>query len=135
MLSAEQLNPTSRTLRQFAGAWFVVFLAAGLRQFVHGHKMAGVAFALIAAIGIAGMLKPPLLKHLFIGATILAFPFGWIVTQLVLAIMFYLIFTPIALISRWRRRNPLQLRRQADRSSYWVPRGGPPPPEKYLKQF
>lgn len=133
MLSGPQLNPTARTLRQFAGAWFVIFAAAALRQFFHGHKAIGTALVVIGLLGLAGLVKPLLVKHLFIGATIAAFPLGWVLTQLMLAIMFYGVLTPVALVYRLRKRDPLQLRR-SEKSSFWRPRGEPPP-ESYLKQF
>jgi hypothetical protein len=135
MLSDLPLNPTKRILRQFAGAWFVVFLIAAIRASVHGHKTAGIALVLIALVGIAGLVKPILVKHLFLGATIAAYPLGWTLTQIMLAIMFYIVLTPIALIARWRGRDSLQLRRQTTKSTCWAPRGEPPPAENYLKQF
>lgn len=134
MFSELQLNPTKRTLRQFAGGWLLVFAVAAIRQFVHGHKTLGAALVVITLIGLAGLIKPSLVKYLFIGATIAAFPIGWLVSQLMLGIMFYIVLTPIALICRWRGRDPLQLR-QNEKSSFWKPRGDPPPPERYLKQF
>lgn len=135
MLPGVPLNPTERTLRQFAGGWFIVFLAAAVRQGLHGHRTLGVALVLIGLIGLAGMIKPSIVKHLFIGAATAAFPLGWLLAQVILAIMFYVILMPMALICRWRGRDSLQLRRQTARSSFWVPRGEPPPPENYLKQF
>lgn len=135
MFSDLQLNPTKRTLRQFAGAWLVVFIVLALKQLVHGHKWIGVALILIALIGLAGLVKPLAVKKLFIGATIAATPLGWIVSQLVLAIMFYVVLTPIALIRRLCGRDPLQLKRPAEKQSFWVQRGNPPPPENYLKQY
>ena len=135
MFSDLPTNPTDRTLRQFAGGWFLVFITGAVRQLVHHHKLIGIALVLVALIGLAGLVKPVTVKHLFIGATIAATPLGWVVTQLMLAIMFYLVLTPIALIRRLCRHDPLQLRRKNGKDSCWVPRGNPPPPENYLKQY
>jgi hypothetical protein len=135
MLSDLPLNPTKRTLRQFAGAWLLVFVVAAIRSSLHSHKTAAIVLALIALVGLAGLVKPLLVKYLFIGATVVAYPLGWVVTQLMLVIMFYAVLTPIALIARWRGRDPLQLRRQTAKSSFWASRGEPQPPENYLKQF
>ena len=66
--------------------------------------------------------------------TIVAFPIGWVVTQLVLALMFYGVLSPLAIVFRWRGRDALQLRKR-DRETFWVVRDKPTPPEKYLKQF
>lgn len=129
------INPTDRALRQFAGTWFLVFFLAAFRCSAHGHKTASIALTFIGLVGMAGLVKPFLVKYLFLGATIAAYPFGWLLTQIILAIMFYIVLTPIALIARWRGRDPLQLRRGTAKSTFWAPRAQPPPPEKYLKQF
>src|SRR5579871_4950707 len=123
MFSDLPTNPTQRTLRQFAGAWFVVFIIASVRQLVHHHKIIGVALALVALIGVAGLIKPLTVKKLFIGATVAATPLGWVMMQLMLSIMFYLVLTPIALIRR--RRDPLQLKPKDGNESCWAPRGNP----------
>jgi hypothetical protein len=130
------LNPTPRALRQFAAGWFILFLIMALRQaLAHGNKTAGWMLGAIAGIGLLGLLKPFVMRWLFIGATVAAFPVGWLVTQLMLAIMFYLILTPIALVFRWRGRDELQLRRKTEQPGYWISRGEPPKAEQYLKQF
>ena len=135
MYSGLQLNPTERTLRQFAGAWFLVLTVVALRQFAHHHRPIGFALVLIGLIGLAGLVKPVTVKHLFIGATIAAMPLGWGMMQLMLVIIFYLVLTPIAFVRRLCGRDALQLKHQSEKESYWTPRGNPPPPENYLKQF
>ncbi|HLX69100.1 MAG TPA: SxtJ family membrane protein [Verrucomicrobiae bacterium] len=135
MLAGLPLNPTNRTLRQFAAAWFVVFLIAAVRNFVRGHSGVGITLILIGLVGLAGIIKPLVVKHLFISATVVAYPLGWILKEVMLAIMFFVVLTPIALICRRAARDSLQRRRQTAKSSLWTPRGDPPPPENYLKQF
>ena len=135
MFSDLPLNPTKRTLRQFAGAWFIVFTASALRQLVHGHKRIGLALLLVGLIGLVGLARPLAVKKLFIGATIAAAPLGWVMMQLMLAIMLYVVLTPIALIRRLSGRDPLRLRRPTGKQSLWVQRDNPPPPENYLKQY
>lgn len=129
------LKPSARALRQFAGVWLVLCLTLALRALWHGHHAAGGVFGAAALIGLSGLLKPPTVRWLFIGATVAAFPIGWLVTQLMLAIMFYLVLTPIALVFRWRGRDELRLRPRPASSSFWIERGEPPKVEKYLKQF
>jgi hypothetical protein len=130
------LKPTNRILRQFAAAWLVVFLTLGLRRVLgHGHLTAGYVFCAIAVVGVIGLIVPGAVRWLFIGATIVAFPIGWVVTLVMLAVMFYLILTPVGWVFRLRGRDALQLRLQPERNSYWVTRNDTPEPERYLKQF
>jgi hypothetical protein len=130
------LNPTPRMLRQFSAAWLVFFLAAGLhRAFLRGQPTAGCVLCVLCLLGVAGLLKPRRVRWLFVGASVVAFPIGWVVTQAVLAILFYLVLTPVGLWFRWRGRDPLQLRPKGDRPSAWIGRGAPAEPGRYLKQY
>ena len=128
------LKPTSSVLRQFAGAWLVCFLALAFRFGLLKHSQAGAILGLLSLAGIIGLVAPRALYWPFIILTIAAFPIGWAVTQLVLALMFYCVLSPLALIFRWRRRDTLQLRQRGS-ATYWFARDKQPPPENYLKQF
>jgi hypothetical protein len=131
-----QLKPTTRVLRQFASAWLVFFLLLAANQiWRRGHVSAGCLLAVVALIGIVGMIKPYALRWLFIAASAVAFPIGWAVSLVMLAIMFYGVVTPVALFWRWRGRDVLQLRNGKKQSSFWIPREEQPAAERYLKQF
>ena len=129
------LKPTSRMLRQFSAALLVLFAAMAARQAARGHATAGWVLGGIAFIGVVGLIIPSSVRMLFIGSTVLAFPVGWVVTQVVLGLMYYVVLTPLALVFRWRGRDELQLRRRQERASFWIERREEPKPERYLKQF
>ena len=130
------LRPTTRVLRQIAAAWLVFFLLLAANQWWrHGHPTAGMALGAVALLGIVGLFKPAALRWLFVGATVATFPIGFVVSHILLGVMFYLVFTPLALVFRWRGRDELQLRRRREKSSFWVTRPEPPPAGRYLKQF
>jgi hypothetical protein len=128
------LNPTPRILRQFAAGWLICFLALAFRFGLLHHAPVGIRLAVVSVAGIIGLLAPRVLHWPFVVLTAAAFPIGWLMTQLVLALMFYCVLTPVALIFRWRGRDALQLRPRG-RSTFWSERNEPTPPEKYLKQF
>jgi hypothetical protein len=130
------LKPTPRALRQFAAAWLGLFLLLALRQiFLRHQAVAGAALGAVALVGLAGLLKPAAVRWLFVGATIVSFPIGWLISQVVLGIMFYLVLTPVAMVFKLRGRDALQLRREPERSSCWMTREGASDPGRYLKQF
>jgi hypothetical protein len=130
------LQPTRRVLAQFAGAWLLFFLTAAAYQALYRHhQTAGYVLGSLALVGLAGLLKPGSVRWLFIGVTVITFPIGWVVTQVSLAVMFYLVLTPLAVLFRRRRRDELQLRRQSERASFWHTRSADPDPERYLKPF
>ena len=129
-------KPTTRVLRQFAGAWLVCFLLLAANQiWRRGHVPAGCGLGIAALVGIVGLIKPNVVRLLFLTASVVAFPIGWVVSFVMLAVMFYGVVTPVAFFWRLRGRDLLQLRAKKDQSSFWIPRGAEPPPERYLKQF
>jgi hypothetical protein len=130
------LKPTPRVLRQFATAWLGFFLVAAAQQmFVRGRAAAACVLGAIALIGLVGLLKPSAIRWLFVGASVAAFPIGWVMTQVVLAVMFYAVLTPVALVFRWRGRDELQLRHRPEQASFWTTRRREQDVKRYLKQF
>lgn len=134
-LSDLPLNPTPRVLRQFSAAWFVVLLALATRALVRKHPLAAEILGAVSLIGIVGLFRPTWVRWLFVGSSVIAFPIGWVVTQCVLAIMFYVVLTPLALIFRWRGRDELRLRPKSSETTFWVARDAPPEAKRYLKQY
>jgi hypothetical protein len=130
------LSPSTRTLRQFAGLW-LCFLAAlaGWHGLARGRP-AAAALLLTAAIlpGVAGLLRPRLLRPLFVGCTLLTFPVGWLTATLLSACLYYGLFTPLGVFFRLCGRDVLRLRRPR-RDSYWTARPDDPNPRRYLQPF
>jgi hypothetical protein len=59
-----------------------------------------------------------------------------IVSPVVMALLFYVTVTPIALLMRVLGKDPLRLRRAPDAASYWIDRTPPgPAPESMKNQF
>src|SRR6185436_1206155 len=116
-------NPPARTLRQFAIAWFVVFLAWALAQgALRGHRQAALVLGISAVIGgVAGVLKPAMMRWVFVAALTITFPVGWLVSQLMLLLLFYGIFTPVAWWFRRRGRDALALQPAPGKDSFWAP--------------
>jgi hypothetical protein len=66
---------------------------------------------------------------------VMAFPIGWTISQFILALMFYRLFTPIGLVFRLLGRDALHRVRQPGLDSYWSPKATPADPRRYFKQF
>ena len=60
------------------------------------------------------MIRPEWLRSIYVGWMVLAFPIGWTVSQVMLAVMFFGLFTPIGLVFRLIGRDPLQRARQPE---------------------
>ncbi len=129
--------PPSRTLRQFAGLWLVFFSALAAWQWLTGGNawVVGCLAGLGLLVAGTGLLWPGSIRLVFVGCTLAAFPIGWVVSRLLLACLFYLLFTPIALAFRLLGRDALDLRRPGGVNSYWTVKPAPAGVRSYLQQF
>lgn len=130
-------QPPTRTLRQFAGLWLLFFLilASWLGWLADRPVLGWILFVVAVAGGIGGWLAPALLRPIFVGWMIIAFPVGWLVSRIILALLFFLVFTPLSLAFRIMGRDALRLRRPANLDSYWQPKAQATDPRSYLRQF
>lgn len=116
-------NPTTSQLRQFAWAAPIGFGLVGFAVHRLGAPMSatwiGVGFGIV--ILVAGLARPTSIRLVFALLMLLAMPIGWIVSNLFIAIFYYLLLTPLALVFRLFGRDPLSVRTKAGDTA-WEPR-------------
>jgi hypothetical protein len=85
---------------------------------------------------VCGWAIPVVLKPLYFVWMAFAALLGWIMTRVILGILFYIIFTPIGVIGRLFGKRFLDLRWKEAKDSYWEYRKNDRlDPEHYEKQF
>jgi len=114
----QKLNPDKKTLKKFGLTMAVAFLVI-FGIFFFRHKPAGTAYSLLISclFLITGLALPVLLKPAYLAWMRLAFILSWVNTRIILAVLFYLIFTPIGLLMRLFRIDLLERKKQP--GSYW----------------
>jgi hypothetical protein len=129
--------PTSRTLRQFAGLWITFFGGLALWQgFGHDRiTLALVLTGLAVTIGPLGLMKPRLIRPIFVVWMILAFPVGWMLSHVLLGCLFYGILTPIGFFFRLIGRDVLVRRFRPEAASYWTPKPAAGDVRGYFRPF
>ena len=130
-------NPSGRLLRQFAGLWLLFFGCLACWHGLARHRVGlAIPLAVLAlAIGLLGLLRPHSVRPVFVAWMVLAFPVGWVVGHVLLAVVFYGVFTPLGLAFRLAGRDALGRRRPADRGSYWLPKPAADGVASYFRQF
>ena len=130
-------NPSPRTLRQFAGLFLVAFGVVGwlLLRRTGSQEIAGIVWALAGLVFLTGMIRPGAIRLVYLGMIYLAFPIGWVVSHVVLALVLYLVLTPIGLALRLLGRDPLERRFDPAADSYWTPHRQPASMDRYFRQF
>src|SRR5207237_1080980 len=81
------------------------------------------------------VLRPGILRPLYLALTIGTYPVGWVVSHVVLAVIFYGVFTAVALVFRLLGRDALQRRLEPEAASYWQPRTPSRDPRTYFQTF
>ena len=89
-----------------------------------------------AVLCIFGVVIPVILKPIYWIWMIFATILGWIMTRIILSILFYVILTPIGLIPRLFGKQFLELKWNRTNRTYWNYRSGDViEKEKYEQQF
>ena len=112
-----------------------VFLTTGLFFLFSGELIAAYVFLVLTALFfIIALIKPNILLPLNQQWMRLGFFLGMIVSPCVLGLIFFLLFTPIALLMRLFGRDELRLGLNT-RNSYWIKRCTPIESGSFKQQF
>ena len=145
-LLAVNLHPTRRDLRQFGVIALVIFGLLGAwilwRGTLFGIDL-GTAGATIAYVlwgvglvsGVLSAVAPAANRPLYVTLIVLTYPIGFVVSHVILAVIFYGMITPIGLVFRLAGRDALRRRFEPDVASYWVAHRGPESVGRYFRQF
>ena len=131
-------NPTGRELRVFGAAAIIAGAVLGLVL----HRVQGLAMpwtlaivCLGLAVGMASLLSRRLGRVLFVGLTLAAMPIGLAVSFVVMALFYFLLLTPLALVFRLLGRDALDRHFTRDSGSCWRPHEQTTQVKRYFQQF
>ena len=81
------------------------------------------------------LTRPSVLHPLNLGWTKLGILLGKVVNPIVTGLLFYLVFTPAAIVLRWMGKDLLNVTRDPAASTYWIQRDGAGPGPAMIDQF
>ena len=120
-------SATIKQIKQFGFLVGIVLITIGCWQFY--CQIYPTTRVVLCGIGgflfTSGLLLPEILKPFYILWMLLAHVLSWVNTRIILGLIFYLIFAPIALIMKMIKRDSLQRKIDKGASSYWVQRTMP----------
>jgi hypothetical protein len=123
-------------LRQFAGLWILFFGFLAWQAAWRGQATRAEILGVLAmTVGPLGLLWPAVIRPIFVAWLVLAFPIGWVVSRVLLFVLFFCVICPVGVVFRLMRRDALQLRRETQRKSYWMPKPEPNGLASYFRQF
>jgi hypothetical protein len=126
-------SPADRQLRQFG---VICLFALPLL----GWLWSGIAWvvgllALVGAIiGIAGVLKPRVVRPVFLVLMIIALPIGMAVGELGMLLVYFGVFLPIGAMRRLMGSDAIQMRFDRRAKTYWQAKKQPEDAASYYRQ-
>lgn len=129
-------NPTRKELRQFGFLCLLFFGGIGAWSWVRsGASLFAEIFLGLGVVGgVLGAIAPQLLKPIFVGWLVAAFPIGWTVSHLLLGFIYFFVLTPIGLLLRALGHDPMNRRFDREAKTYWTPHEQAPV-ARYFRQF
>ncbi len=130
-------NPSRRMLRAFA--LFLLVIAAAFAAVWHLRTGAivlpVVAAAVGALVGAIGLIAPLAVRPVYLVWMGIGYPIGWVVSLVLLAAVYFLVFTPVGLACRLLGYDPMKRRFEPDASTYWIARKTNRDVKRYFRQY
>lgn len=131
-------NPSAKEVGLFGKAWLPLMLTV-LGGLAWRRDPASVTpwiwwGGAALAEGVAWVF-PAAMKWVYIAAMVISFPIGWVVSHVLLALIFYGLVTPMALVMRWQGRDVLGRKFPTDAASHWSPHTPVTDTARYYRQF
>jgi hypothetical protein len=130
-------NPPRSQLRQFA-VLFLIFIG-GLGTILYFKDkpliVSEILWNLAWIVGLAGLIFPPLVRPVFVVMMAVALPIGFVVSTILMLIIYFLIMTPIGLVMRVFGYDPMRMRPAAGAESFWIERPPSSDVRRYFKQY
>jgi len=131
-------RPSQKDLRNFG--WISLAMLTVVALLLHWWKDLGAFWSLcICAVGllvyVLSRISTILVRPIYVALTVATWPIGWALSHLAMAILYYLVLTPIGLLFRVVGRDSLDRRFDRSAETYWKPPQPPDNIERYFKQF
>jgi small-conductance mechanosensitive channel len=115
----KNIKETKKDLRKFGLSVGIVLLVIAALLFFK-HKDSYIYFGIIGlSLITAGLIFPVILKPLNKVWMCLAILMGWVMTRVILILLFFLALTPLAILARIFRKRFLDLKIDKSKASYW----------------
>lgn len=130
-------DPSRKQLNQFGFIWlaFLIFFASVAWFKFESQHAACTLLVLSILVPVIGWIVPAFMRLIFVGLSYVAFPIGFVVSHVLLALVYYGVVTPIGLLVRLFGHDPMQKRLEPEADSYWMARDPHPDAKQYFRQY
>lgn len=139
------LRPDQRVLRQFGfvslAGFGLLAVAAWTESLIFSFGLGDhrqtvtILFLSIAAVStLFSLVAPRANLGLYWLLTVATYPIGFVLSYVIMAILFFAVFAPIGATMRLLGRDSLQRRARVGATTYWQDSGPPRPMRTYFRQ-
>jgi len=140
------LRPGPKVLRQFGFVAVVAFLLLAtlawkermIFSFGLGElrETIAVTFIILGSLSaLFSLMYPRANLPLYIGLTLISYPIGYVLSHIIMGVIFFLVITPAGFLLRILGRDPMNRHFLRDAETYWVEVQSERPKESYFRQF
>ena len=140
-----ETNPPHAQLKQFAfiavaGLPLIAFAVRKFSGYDWGEAIWHQSVLWALGVGVLQLVLflagfKPLTRVIFVVLMVVALPIGFVLSHVLMAAIYYLVITPIALVFRLMGRDVMGRRPDPNAQSYWHDRGPPRSPASYFKLY
>ena len=131
-------DPTRRQLRQFGGIFLPAALAVVailVRRSGASWTVPDILYALAVFSVLIALWRPAWLRVPFLGLQYLAYPIGFVLSHVLMAVVYFGVVTPVGLLVRTFKGDLLERAFDPKASTYWTSREGPASVERYFRPY
>jgi len=131
------IKPSAKMLREFG---IIALFGFGLVGALLGLKWEAwtasyVLWALGAVSFVLAFVQPKLLLPLYVVLMVVAFPIGFVISNVILLALYFGLFTPFSMVFRLIGRDSMKRKFEPEAESYWIKRTGSTPASQRFKQY
>ena len=130
-----KLDQSPRALRRFGIIVGAALLLLGKLLLLGDRNAGGPFLSLGALLILVAAFAPSVLRYIHKPWMTIAFAMSWLVTRIILTLLFFLVVTPVGLLQRLCGKRPLEFRFKSGETSYWQDRSTHSVPADYERQF
>ena len=131
----ERIDRSPRALRRFGFTLAIVFTIAAALLF-RRYSNAALGFAIAAVLlAAAAQFAPAQLAIVHRIWIKLSLAMGWVMTRVILTLVFFLVVTPVGLVQRLAGKRAFEVAFRTAENTYWKPRETAFDRESYERQF
>ncbi len=129
--------PKPKVVRQFGVVCLVVFGVLGLvLALAKGRTTLGYSLVGLGVFcAVFGAVAPGVFRWFNTGSMLLAFPLGFVVSQVMLVFLFFVVFLFVGAFLRLKGWDAMLRQRKPAGATYWQDKPAPTDPKRYLRQY